>query len=456
MRPKLRHVDVSIVASATLSLAGFALCAFAFWPGQMSIDSNAQYVQAVLRNYGDQHPPVMAWLWGWTDRMVRGPGGMLLLHLAWLWGGLFAVAEAARRRALRHSWAIILVGFLPTTLSILGVIWKDVGMACALVCAVGLTSLAASSTRRPRILLLIIAMLLIAYATMIRANAAAATLPVAWLCAGTAFRIKRWRRALGAGVGIVVVTLGVQQVVEHYGLEARREHLSQMIMLYDLAAIECAGGPASIPPHYRSAAYDAAAFCDHYQSTQVDALFFESASPLRVSGDEHEFSELRSAWLRTIVAEPIRYLRHHNRAFASLLGVRKASTTDRLLRQSYWELNPAEFPFEGNVVSRAIDATTDALAHAGPFSGIVWLVLAAVLLIRSRPLARAPRIEVALLASSILYFLPYYFLSLAPNWRFIYWSVLATAIAGVLIGLRALTARHRSQRGNGGAAQVSV
>jgi hypothetical protein len=35
-----------------------------------------------------------------------------------------------------------------------------------------------------------------------------------------------------------------------------------------------------------------------------------------------------------------------------------------------------------------------------------------------------------------MYFLPYFFLSLTPNYRFIYWSVLATSVAGVLVALR--------------------
>jgi len=35
-----------------------------------------------------------------------------------------------------------------------------------------------------------------------------------------------------------------------------------------------------------------------------------------------------------------------------------------------------------------------------------------------------------------MYFLPYFFLSLTPNYRFIYWSVVATSVAGILVTLQ--------------------
>jgi hypothetical protein len=55
--------------------------------------------------------------------------------------------------------------------------------------------------------------------------------------------------------------------------------------------------------------------------------------------------------------------------------------------------------------------------------------------------------ESALLASALMYFLPYFFLSLAPNYRFIYWSVLATSVAGILVTLRLIEYYDIARRG---------
>ncbi|MGH8713506.1 MAG: hypothetical protein ACREYB_05830, partial [Casimicrobiaceae bacterium] len=102
----------------------------------------------------------------------------------------------------------------------------------------------------------------------------------------------------------------------------------------------------------------------------------------------------------------------------------------------FMQPNPWGFTFTSNLFSRGLDATTDALAESGIFSGVLWLSLAVVLLViivrRGMPLL----FESALLASALMYFLPYFFLSLAPNYRFIYWNVLATSVAGVLVALR--------------------
>lgn len=435
------RADRSALLNGVLAIGGFLLCMYAFWPGLMSIDSAAQYIQALHGTYSDQHPPLMAWIWGWTDRIVKGPGGMLVLHHSMLWIGLFTIAEAARRCGTRHSWAVITVGFLPTTLSIAGVIWKDVGMAFALVCATGLIALAAQSGKRSRRSLCALALVPLAYASMIRANAAVAVLPIAWLWVGTALRVRHCLRSVLASAIVVASLLGAQHVVERYAFETKRDRLSQLIMLFDLAGIQCDGGRSTIPVPYRSAAFDAATLCEWYDSNQVDKLFFLAGSPLRMSSDESAYEELRNEWFDAIGEDPVRYLRHHNRAYASLLGIRRASDNDRLVRQPGMQHNPWGIVFSPNALSRAIDATTDAVASAGLFSGALWLAVSVFLLVRRRVRAGVTRIEVGLAASSLLYLLHYYFLSLAPNWRFIYWSVLSAAVASTLALLGSL--RHK-------------
>lgn len=444
--PGARGIDRACLANLAIAGAGFALCVYAFEPGLMSIDSAVQYLQALSKDYGDQHPPLMAWLWGRLDRIVPGPLGMLLLHLALLWSGLLALAEGARRRGMPHEWALFVVGFLPTTLSIAGVIWKDVGMAFAYLCAVGLLYLAGTTGRASRFVLVGAALVLIAYATMIRANAAFAALPVAWYFVVVASGRRRLAVSLVAALALVGAILAAQQLLERHAFEARRQHLSQMILLFDLTAIGCAGGRADIPAAYRIDGFDPAALCENYDPNQVDKLFFFPDSQLRLSMDDAAFAELRRAWLAAVTAEPVRYLRHHNRAFAGLLGIRKASENDRLLRQPVTHSNAWRIAFEPNTLSRAVDATTDALGALGVFSGILWLVLAFALLQAARRFPGGAMPEIPLLASAIAYFLPYYLLSLAPNYRFVYWSVVATATAAVLLGLRALAARRRGQR----------
>ena len=229
-------------------------------------------------------------------------------------------------------------------------------------------------------------------------------------------------------------------------LDASRQHLSQLVMLFDLSAISCGGADVVIPEAYRRPRYDAGALCRWYDVDQVDKLFFFPDSPLRVSYDEAAYAKLRGAWLDAVIAHPSLYLSHHARAFAGLLGLRRLSANDRYLRQPFMQPNPWGFTFMPNAISRALDATVDALADTGLFSGWLWLGAALTLLAVIVPRRMSRPFECALLASAIMYLLPYFLLSLAPNYRFMYWSVLATSVAGVLIALRPNVARRGPAR----------
>jgi hypothetical protein len=371
---------------------------------------------------------------------------MLIVHLGLLWIGLWAIAEGARRRGLRHAWIVPLVGFMPTIANIAGVVWKDIGMAYALLCAGGLLYASHRVKRPKRLVALTAALILMAYATMVRANAAAATLAVACYWVAVAFPRGRLRRAVVGGVALIALLLVVQQIVERKALSASHQYLSQLVLLFDLTGIACGGADVQIPDAFR-VAHNADMLCNAYDPDQVDKLFFFPDSPLRVSYDEGAYKQLRTVWLATILAHPRLYINHHARAFSGLLGIRRASANDRALRQPFMQPNPWGFTFTSNVFSRALDATTDALADSGIFGGLLWLSFAVILLVIIVRRRMSLAFESALLTSAVMYFLPYFFLSLAPNYRFIYWSVLATSVAGVLVGWRLIEHYDIARRG---------
>ena len=434
-------------AIATLALLGFALELRAFWPGLMSTDSIEQYTQAALARYNDHHPPIMALLWSWTNRVVTGPGGMLIVHLALLWGGLWAIAEAARRSGLRHAWVIVPIGVLPWVASIAGVIWKDVGMAYALLCAGGLVWLAETGGPRLRFAAIGAALVLIAYAAMVRANGAFAALALAVYAAATALPLASRTRIVATGAIFIALVLGGQQLLERRVLDASPRHLSQLVMLFDLAGIACRGGDVDIPAAFRAPNYDRAALCRAYDPDQVDTLLFFPAHPLEQSFDGRAVAKLRQTWIAAAGAHPQLYLAHRAYSFAGLVGLHSVPVHYRYLRQPYMQLNPWGFAFTPNAFSSAFDASVDALADSGLFNGAFWIVVAVMLLALIAALRLPARLEAALLASGLMNALPYFFFSLAPNYRFLYWTVLATTVALALLALRMVAlARHRTDR----------
>jgi len=430
---------------ALLAVLGFGLELRVFWPGLMSTDSFEQYVQAALHRYSDHHPPIMAWVWSLTDRVIPGPAGMLILHLSLLWIGLWSVAEGARKRGFRYTWLILPIGVMPWIANIAGVIWKDVGMACALLAAGGLLYDVENSDRRLRFLVITTGFVLIAYATMVRANGFFAALPLAAYAVATVRPRGAFTRAAGIGVAFVALVLGGQQLLERKVLDASPRHLSQLVMLFDLAGIACRGGGIDIPIAFRKPGYDAAALCPAYDPDQVDKLFFFPKSPLQMSLDEDAVQKLRGKWLAAATQYPKLYLAHRMQSFAGLLGLHRVSEDDRYLRQPYMQPNPWGFAFTPNTLSSALDASVDALADSGLFSGALWIAVAAVLLVVIARRRLQARFEAVLLVSGLMNALPYLFLSLAPNYRFLYWTVLSTSVALVLMLLRAIAPElHRT------------
>ena len=443
----LRQGQGAALAIAALSLLGFAVEIRAFWPGLMSTDSIEQYTQAALARYNDHHPPIMALLWSWTNRVIAGPGGMLIVDLALLWGGLWAIAESARRSGLRLAWLIVPIGVLPWIASIAGVIWKDVGMACALLCAGGLIGLAETNGERLRFAAIAGALVLIAYATMVRANGACAALALAVYAAAAMFPRASRTRIVASGAIFVALVLGGEQLLERKILDASPRHLSQLVMLFDLAGIACRGGDVDIPAAFRAPNYDRAALCRAYDPDQVDTLLFFPAHPLEQSFDAGDVAKLRQAWIAAARAHPQLYLDHRAYSFAGLVGLHGVPTHYRYLRQPYMQLNPWGFAFTPNAFSSAFDASVDALADSGLFNGTFWIAVAAILLALIATLRLPARLEIALLASGLMNVLPYFFFSLAPNYRFLYWTVLATTVALALVALKLIAlARRRNDR----------
>src|ERR1700751_233056 len=73
-------------------VAGFALSVSINHPGFMSYDSVQQLLEARAGEYSDLHPPLMALMWHFADRIIPGPFGMMLLQTALIWCGTFLIA----------------------------------------------------------------------------------------------------------------------------------------------------------------------------------------------------------------------------------------------------------------------------------------------------------------------------------------------------------------------------
>jgi hypothetical protein len=212
-----------------LLMLGFCAVVLVNWPGHLSFDSIVQLSDGRAGRYHTWHPPIMAWMLGVGDRLLRGPGLFMAVDAAVLFASLAALA-IGRKRVL---WAAPIVALAlvlsPLVLIYQGIVWKDVLYANASVAGfVGLYLFdAAAQTRRTKGLCLAIAFAALGLAALARQNGAVSVL--AGAAAVAAITLRRagpaWRRAIGPALGragAAVLLTAVSVVIVSAALDTRR------------------------------------------------------------------------------------------------------------------------------------------------------------------------------------------------------------------------------------------
>jgi hypothetical protein len=203
-------------------LLGFVAVVAVNWPGHLSFDSIVQLSDGRAGRYHTWHPPIMAWMLGLGDSLLKGPG----LFMAFDAGLLFASLAALAIGRSGVSWAGAIVALalmaLPQVLIYQGIVWKDVLYANASIAGFVCLYLydAAAPTRRTRAIALAIALVCWALAALTRQNGAVAALAGAVALAWITLRRAGWApwpgarlRALGvAGVALLLTAVSVAAV----------------------------------------------------------------------------------------------------------------------------------------------------------------------------------------------------------------------------------------------------
>ena len=413
------------VAGVALLAASLAL----FWPGVAMYDSVVQYDQVLAGRFDDWHPPAMARLWALFGD--HGGAPLFVLQMAAYWAGFALIAAAlARVGRRRAALAVLAIGVWPPFLGWQAAVLKDAQMLGAMLAAVGLVGWWRLRGRAvPRLAAAAIVVLL-TYATLVRANALFAVLPL-----GVALlerpRDLRWR-----GAALIVATLAVlaaMPLVNHAVLRATPSGVERTQALYDLAGIAVRTGDSvatGIAPD------DIAALRVH---RCVKPFFWD---PL---GDDDHCAAYVAAIHRAvpaslyvrlagaIVLHPVAYAAHR---LAHWNSTERWLTPARLMGAGPPDHSEANAIGLGGPGWAAVrwQRLAAILTETPPGWPIVWTVMAALLLPvalrRDDPAARLTR---GLLASAMLLEASFLVLSIASDWRYHLWPMVATAIGAVLL-----------------------
>jgi 4-amino-4-deoxy-L-arabinose transferase-like glycosyltransferase len=228
-------------------VAGFLVSLAVNLPGHMSYDSVLQLAQGRSGVFNEWHPPVMAWLLGLGDGLVRGTGLFVLFNSLLLFGSLLAFLLLSQRPSWAAPALALVLVVTPVWLIYPGIVWKDVLFAAAALAGFAALAWADArwSERRARLGLIGLAFALLSLAALSRQNGAvvlpAAALALGWSAACASPPAARIRAA--AAYGLIPLVLALALVVTaSEALHARTDgepstaYQLEDLQTYDLAA----------------------------------------------------------------------------------------------------------------------------------------------------------------------------------------------------------------------------
>ena len=222
-----------LAAAAVIGALLARLLYGAMAPGGFSKDTVFQLDQAQRAiPLNDWHPIAMTWTWQWLIDLTGTINSMLFLQVVAAWACAVLTAYYLLKVS-RRGWSALaglFILFLPNTVNIVGVVWKDTHLGLALYFAV-ILMLLMPVVPKLRWVFAALALGALVYAGLVRKNSAVAVLPIitvmaVWLLARIKSkrltgekRMPSKRRKLAAAV-VAVVAFGTVLTGVDTGLKA--------------------------------------------------------------------------------------------------------------------------------------------------------------------------------------------------------------------------------------------
>lgn len=433
------------VLPAVVAVLLSALWSWVFYPGFMSFDSLHQYRQVIGEApLTDAHPIILVYVWRALLHLIDGAGGILLFHQALYVSGLVLFAIGVTQRAQARLLFVVVVSLWPPLAIHMVHIWKDAAMLAGFTLAAGCLVM---HHRISHTSLLVVAALALFYGIAVRHNALPAALPLwIWWSAEAVRQVGRMRspetwtllpvdkRLIAAFVAGVLLTGASYAGVR--ALSANVQHVSVLsaIQSWDLVAMSVRERRVLSPQ-----------YLERYDETRplIDQLVekFSTTNALATSnvisfipppGME---GQLTRDWIAAIRAYPDAYFGYRWDLYATMLGVSVAHT--------YYPFTPGidpndlGFSFEhiNEGQHQQIMRVLSGIADLPIYRGWFYLLCAGLLLgygiyrlirggVQSKPFG-----ALMLATSCFGIFVPLFFLTPAPDFRYLIWTVMACALS---------------------------
>jgi hypothetical protein len=416
------------------------------FPGVAMYDSVAQYEQAVSGEYADWHPPIMARTWALLNHYHAGTEPFFVIQMLLWWGGFGLLSVALARQQKHGAAALALVaGMAPLWLGWATVVLKDAQMACCLLAVTGLVAYWRLRERKlPQGAVLAVGLLLL-YATLVRGNAAFATIPFALALFDWPRSTRPWIKG-AAAVLLILGVLAVSPLINRHLLGAEASGVERALPLYDLAGIaHHAGLPAigALPSARWAEAERKGCYTPYFWNPYGEEKLCGAVGTAAVFADGAAPHLLRD-WVGQVARHPLAYAEHRVRHLNSNLRFWVSAGEPDAIPPLQSEPNSDGLGAPATPAARALIAAATIMATSPLGWPVVWLAIAASLLWASaRKTGPQARLGRALAWSALCMSGSFAIVSIASDVRYHLWSMVAAALALILlIDARALDRRR--------------
>jgi hypothetical protein len=350
------------------------------------------------------------------------------------WGGIALLARWAQRQG--RPWlavGLVCCALMPWPLAVMGMVLKDCLMAGAILATVGLLAFA-SDRADGRGAIRAVGIALLVAASTLRFNAFLATVPLGIALLPPGWWNTRWRFASAAAAATVLMMAALPTANRLLGAEKSGVELS--LVMFDLGGITEHSGVNAFPV-LEEVPNPVAANHRCYRPDKWDSYswWVDPICPIEFYGIQDCFAEHHANpalfLARAILAHPVAYAEHRLTHYDIATRFLSSDAVDRPSQREDAP-NPWHYQVAANPLLNALDWLSLTLAHTPLEWPCVWIALALGALAVGPSLPTA-RLIVPLAASSALYGLGYGAVSVASELRYYLWTVLASAIANVIV-----------------------
>jgi len=417
------------------------------FPGYMSADSTYQLSQSRGDNpLNDWHPPMMAFIWRYLDKLIAGPFLMLVLQSVTFLIGLYVVlTHVMSKRAA--AIVAVLVLLAPQNIHVMAVIWKDSQMAGFLMAAIaGLLS----ERRRWRI----VGYLFIFLATAVRYNAAAPTFPIVILLFdrhGTLHWLRRYGTACVLWVALTLAAFKANEVMikrHDYVWVTGAAPVDIYGVLYfapsvdtDALEREFPDAPWAAPGQIREVVeYGYKPDNNYWHAVEGPQAI------LKFPSTPKQRDAIAGVWKKVVFGNPLAFFKHRVSVFITQL---RAGVT-------VWDAFVNEGWAEDGLKHRATPSSIQAwwvsivkkLAGKRILRAKMYFVLTLIFLL----LCRRQRIAFVVLMSGLAHATGVMLVAPAVDYRYIHWTVVCAIVGGIVLFARRINPQGGELRTGQGAA----